>query len=109
MGPSSVAFICLGFIVLSSVSLLLLLAQQEGAVLIDKVHDCSFRLHTILFFTQLQLLDQYLDSHCSIANTHGSPLHYRNIMPKVIQNYDPRILKISIPAFMLLRFDRYQD
>jgi hypothetical protein len=69
MGPSSVTFICLAFLLLSSVSLLLFVSaareesflssdvlaatwygvQQEGEVLIDKVRDCSFRLHTLLF------------------------------------------------------------
>jgi hypothetical protein len=44
-----------------------------------KVRDCSFRLHTTLPFpTHLGPLDLYLDSHRSIANTRGSPLHYRN-------------------------------
>jgi len=44
-----------------------------------KVRDCSFRLHTTLPFpTHLGPLDLYLDSHRSIANTHGSPLHHRN-------------------------------
>jgi hypothetical protein len=47
-------------------------------LLIDKVRDCSFRLHTLLFPTHLGPLDLYLDSHRSIGNTHGSPLHYRN-------------------------------
>jgi len=49
-------------------------------VLIHKVRHCSFRLHTLLFPFPMHLgpLDLYLDSHLSIANTHGSPLHYRN-------------------------------
>jgi len=49
-------------------------------VLINKVRDCSFRLHTLLFPfpTHLGPLDLYRDSHRSIANTHGSPLHYRS-------------------------------
>jgi len=49
-------------------------------LLIDKVRDCSFRLHTLLFSfpTHLGPSDLYLDSHRTIANTHGSPLHCRN-------------------------------
>jgi len=33
------------------------------------VRDCSFRLHTLLFY--LGPLDLYLDSHRAIVNAHG--------------------------------------
>jgi hypothetical protein len=39
----------------------------------------DFTLYSFPFPTHLGPLDLYLDSHCSIANTHGSPLHYRNM------------------------------
>jgi hypothetical protein len=38
----------------------------------------DFALYSFPFPTHLGPLDLYLDSHRSIANTHGSPLHYRN-------------------------------
>jgi len=38
----------------------------------------DFTLYSFPFSTHLGPLDLYLDSHRSIANTHGSPLHYRN-------------------------------
>jgi hypothetical protein len=49
-------------------------------LLIDKVRDCSFRLHTLVFPVPYAswTLDLYLDTYRSIANTHGSPLHHRN-------------------------------
>jgi hypothetical protein len=51
----------------------------RGVLIEPKVRDCSFRLHTTLPFpTHLGPLDLYLDSHRSIDNTRGSPLHYRN-------------------------------
>jgi hypothetical protein len=55
-------------------------AQQEREVMIEpKVRDCSLRHHTTHPFpTHLGPFDLYLDSHHSIANTHGSPLHYLN-------------------------------
>jgi len=38
----------------------------------------DFTLYSFPFSTHLGPLDLHLDSHRSIANTHGSPLHNRN-------------------------------
>jgi len=45
--------------------------RTRTTLLVDKVRDCLFRVHTLLYLST-RILDLYLDSHRTIANTHGS-------------------------------------
>ena len=46
-------------------------ARTRTTLLVDKVRDCLFRVRTLLYLST-RILDLYLDSHRTIANTHGS-------------------------------------